>query len=145
MTANKLAFAIAPALLMLGLCFAMTGAEAWLTRIGTTPGVQMLLGRVGIALPYVIAAAAGLIFLFAAAGAAAIRTAGWGVMVGGLLVIVLAALREQGVTLSVWSDEEKAKFRQAALAAWGDFATTDEAKALVESHTAYLKQLGLVK
>ncbi|MEZ5801538.1 MAG: TRAP transporter substrate-binding protein [Nitratireductor sp.] len=56
-----------------------------------------------------------------------------------------AALREQGVTLSVWSDEEKAKFRQAALAAWGDFATTDEAKALVESHTAYLRQLGLVK
>jgi TRAP-type mannitol/chloroaromatic compound transport system substrate-binding protein len=56
-----------------------------------------------------------------------------------------AALREQGVTLSAWSDEEKAKFRVAALAAWGDFATTDEAKALVESHTAYLKQLGLVK
>jgi TRAP-type C4-dicarboxylate transport system substrate-binding protein len=56
-----------------------------------------------------------------------------------------AALKEQGVTLSVWSDEEKAKFRQAALSAWGDFATTEEAKALVESHSAYLKQLGLVK
>ena len=56
-----------------------------------------------------------------------------------------AALREQGVTLSAWTDEEKAKFRQAALAAWGDFATTDEAKALVESHSTYLSQLGLVK
>jgi TRAP-type mannitol/chloroaromatic compound transport system substrate-binding protein len=56
-----------------------------------------------------------------------------------------ATLREQGVTLSEWSAEERAKFREAALSAWGDFATTDEAKALVESHTAYLKQLGLVK
>lgn len=56
-----------------------------------------------------------------------------------------AELKEQGVTLSAWSPEEKAKFREAALSAWGDFATTEEAKALVASHTAYLKQLGLVK
>jgi hypothetical protein len=36
-------------------------------------------------------------------------------------------------------------FRDAAQAAWGDFATTPEAKALVESHLAYLRQLGLAK
>jgi type IV secretion system protein VirD4 len=94
MKANRLAFAIAPAVLMVALCFAMTGAEAWLVRIGTTPGGRMLLGRIGIALPYVAAAAIGLIFLFAAAGAAMIRSAGWSVMAGGLLVIALAAMRE---------------------------------------------------
>ncbi|MGR3512754.1 MAG: TRAP transporter substrate-binding protein [Paracoccaceae bacterium] len=55
-----------------------------------------------------------------------------------------AQLREQGVTLSQWSREELQKFRNAAQAAWGDFATTPEAKALVDSHLAYLDQLGLV-
>ena len=54
-----------------------------------------------------------------------------------------AKLREQGVTLHNWSDEERKKFRQAALAAWPEFASTPEAQALVESHMAYLKQLGL--
>ena len=52
-------------------------------------------------------------------------------------------LREQGVTLYNWSDEERKKFRQAALASWPEFASTPEAKALVESHMAFLKQLGL--
>lgn len=55
-----------------------------------------------------------------------------------------AALREQGVTLSQWAPEELQKFRDAAQSAWGEFADTPEAKALVESHLAYLDQLGLV-
>ncbi len=54
-----------------------------------------------------------------------------------------AKLREQGVTLYAWSDEERQKFRDAALASWPEFATTPEAKALVDSHKAFLKQLGL--
>ncbi|MEM6595423.1 MAG: TRAP transporter substrate-binding protein [Pseudomonadota bacterium] len=54
-----------------------------------------------------------------------------------------AALRDQGVTLSQWSTEELNKFRAAAQASWGEFADTPEAKALVESHLAYLDQLGL--
>ena len=56
-----------------------------------------------------------------------------------------AKLREQGVTLYDWSPEEREKFREAALASWPEFASTPEAKALVESHTAFLKKLGLVK
>jgi len=56
-----------------------------------------------------------------------------------------ARLREQGVTLYAWSEEDKQKFRDAAQATWPEFATTPEAKALVESHLAFLKQLGLVK
>lgn len=54
-----------------------------------------------------------------------------------------AVLRAQGVTLHAWSDEELQKFRNAAQAAWPEFADTPEAKALLESHLAYLKQLGL--
>ncbi len=55
-----------------------------------------------------------------------------------------AQLREQGVTLSQWAPEELAKFRAAAQATWPEFATTPEAKALVQAHMDYLGQLGLV-
>jgi len=56
-----------------------------------------------------------------------------------------AMLREKGVNLYNWSDEDRQKFRDAAQASWGEFATTPEAKALVESHLSYLRQLGLAK
>ncbi len=56
-----------------------------------------------------------------------------------------AMLREKGVTLSQWAPEELAKFRAAAQATWPEFATTPEAKALVEAHLKYLRQLGLAK
>jgi len=56
-----------------------------------------------------------------------------------------AKLRAQGVTLYAWSPEELQKFRNAAQASWPEFASTPEAKALVESHMGYLKQLGLVQ
>ena len=54
-------------------------------------------------------------------------------------------LREQGVTLYDWSEEDRATFREAAQTAWADWATkTPEAAALVESHTAFMRQLGLI-
>jgi len=55
-----------------------------------------------------------------------------------------AELRAKGVNLYAWADEDLASFRAAAQATWPEFATTPEAKALVESHMAYLTQLGLV-
>ncbi len=56
-----------------------------------------------------------------------------------------AALQEQGVTLYAWSAEDRAEFRNAAQAAWDDWATrSPEAEALVASHKAYLTQLGLI-
>ncbi|KUF12100.1 TRAP transporter substrate-binding protein [Pseudoponticoccus marisrubri] len=55
-----------------------------------------------------------------------------------------AQLREQGVTLHAWSDEDLQAFRDAAQATWPEFATSDAAKALVDSHLGYLEQLGLV-
>lgn len=56
-----------------------------------------------------------------------------------------ATLREQGVNLYEWNAEDLQEFRNAAQATWPEFATTPEAKALVESHLAYLTQLGLVQ
>jgi len=56
-----------------------------------------------------------------------------------------AALQADGVTLYAWSAEDRAEFRVAAQAAWDDWATrSPEAGALVESHKAYLTQLGLI-
>lgn len=55
-------------------------------------------------------------------------------------------LQAEGVTLYAWSAEDRAAFRAAAQEAWADWATrSPEAAALVDSHNAYLKQLGLVK
>ena len=90
MRANKIALAIVPAVLMASLCLVLTGIEAWLSKFGTTPNARLVLGRVGIALPYVVAAAIGVVFLLAAAGATAIRSAGWSVVFGCLLVVSLS-------------------------------------------------------
>jgi TRAP-type mannitol/chloroaromatic compound transport system substrate-binding protein len=56
-----------------------------------------------------------------------------------------ASLKAKGVTLYEWAPADRQAFRDAAQASWPEFATTPEAKALVKSHIAYLKQLGLVK
>ncbi|WP_282605767.1 TRAP transporter substrate-binding protein [Pelagibius sp. Alg239-R121] len=57
-----------------------------------------------------------------------------------------AAMRAKGVTLYDWSAEDRADFRAAAQKAWQGWADkTPEARALVDSHTAFLKTLGLVK
>ncbi|MBM2577843.1 TRAP transporter substrate-binding protein [Jannaschia sp. Os4] len=56
----------------------------------------------------------------------------------------VAQLTEQGVQIDAWSPEDLAEFRAAAQATWPEFATTPEAEALVESHIAYLTQLGIV-
>ncbi len=94
MAANRVILTIAPVMLMLAVGFALTGLESWLAGFGKTEAAKLTLGRAGIALPYVGAAAAGLIFLFATAGAASIRFAGWGVVSGSVATIVIALLRE---------------------------------------------------
>lgn len=57
----------------------------------------------------------------------------------------VAALKADGVDVHAWSDEDLQAFRNVAQETWPEFATTPEAKALVESHIAYLKELGLVQ
>ncbi len=56
-----------------------------------------------------------------------------------------AKLRADGVEVAAWSAEDRAAFRAAALGQWDSFASTPEAKALVESHMAYLRVLGLAE
>ncbi len=54
-------------------------------------------------------------------------------------------LRAKGVNLYEWSPEELAKFRAAVKTGWTEFADTDEAKALLESHINFLTDLGLMQ
>ena len=57
-----------------------------------------------------------------------------------------AALPEQGVTLYDWSEEDRAAFRQAAQETWTEWGQkTPEAQALVDSHIAFMTQLGLIE
>lgn len=54
-------------------------------------------------------------------------------------------LEAQGVTIYDWSTEDRAAFRAAAQKAWQGWADkTPQARALVDSHMAFLGQLGLV-
>ncbi|MEL6689528.1 MAG: C4-dicarboxylate ABC transporter substrate-binding protein, partial [Pseudomonadota bacterium] len=54
-------------------------------------------------------------------------------------------LRAKGVNLYEWSPEELAKFRTAVKAGWEEFATTPEAKALLESHVSFLTEIGAMQ
>ena len=56
-----------------------------------------------------------------------------------------AKLQEDGVTLYAWSDEDRKAFREAAQVSWelwGD--KNEQARAILDSHKAYLEQLGLL-
>ena len=94
MTPTRIALLVAPGATMVMAVLLLTGIEQWTSGFGTTPDARLALGRVGIALPYVVAASIGIIFLFAAKGAVAIRFAGAGVLLATAIVVSLAATRE---------------------------------------------------
>jgi len=54
-------------------------------------------------------------------------------------------LRAKGVNLYEWTPEELAKYRDAVQKGWVEFATTPEAKALLDSHISFLKDLGAMQ
>jgi len=54
-------------------------------------------------------------------------------------------LREKGVNLYEWSPEDLATYRDAVQKGWTEFATTPEAKALLESHITFLQGLGAMQ
>jgi len=85
---------VAPGVLMLGTLLGLGGIEQWTAAFGTTPDARVMLGRFGIALPYVIAAAIGIVLLFASRGAVTIRTMGVGVLIGTAAVVLAAVARE---------------------------------------------------
>lgn len=94
---------VAPGVVMLGALLGITGIEQWTASFGSTPDARVTLGRIGIALPYVIAATIGILFLFGTRGAVSIRTMGGGVLIGTVTVVVVAAVRE-GMRLSSFAD-----------------------------------------
>ena len=54
-------------------------------------------------------------------------------------------LLEKGITISDWSEEDLATYRDAVQKAWVEFATTPESKKLLESHISFLQDLGAMK
>ena len=91
---TRAALTITPAVLMIGALALLTGIEQWTADFGTTQDARLALARVGIALPYIAAAGAGIVFLFAAKGATAIRYAGAGVAAGATAVLAIAMIQE---------------------------------------------------
>ena len=54
-------------------------------------------------------------------------------------------LAEQGLNMYEWSPEELGKYRTAVQAAWVKFATTPEAKSLLNAHLAFLRDIGAME
>jgi TRAP-type C4-dicarboxylate transport system substrate-binding protein len=55
------------------------------------------------------------------------------------------ALTEQGVTLHDWSTEDRKAFREFAQSRWADWgAKSPAAQAVLDSHLAYMRKIGLV-
>ncbi len=54
-------------------------------------------------------------------------------------------LRAKGINLYEWSEEELNKYRAAVKNGWTEFATTPEAKSLLDSHISFLVDLGLMR
>ncbi|HQS45513.1 MAG: Ti-type conjugative transfer system protein TraG [Rhizobiales bacterium 24-66-13] len=96
---NRVLLAGLQAAIMIAVAITTTGAEHRLADFGKTEAARLMLGRAGLALPYALAGGAGLILLFAAAGAIAIRAVGWGVVTGSAVVIGIAVIFE-GVRLA---------------------------------------------
>jgi type IV secretion system protein VirD4 len=94
MKANRVLLFAAPVVLMASTAVALNGIEHWSASFGKTEAVRLMLGRAGIALPYVAAAAIGIIFLYATAKAAGIKAAALGVVTGSVTVLSIACLRE---------------------------------------------------
>lgn len=94
MTPKKILIASIPAVAIIAVCVSLPGIERWLSAFGTTDQAKLMLGRIGLALPYALAGACGLLFLFGTKGSINVKTAGWSVAAGGLGVIAVSAIRE---------------------------------------------------
>ncbi|WP_093003577.1 Ti-type conjugative transfer system protein TraG [Rhizobium sp. NFR07] len=90
----RLVLLIAPCIAMIAIVIGSTGIEHLMSAFGGTEAAKLALGRVGVAAPYIVAASAGVTFLFAVAGTLSIRVAGWGVVVGSVSTCAIATARE---------------------------------------------------
>ena len=94
MNGNKLTLIAAPAMMMVLALIGMSGIEQWLSGFGMSEATRLAFGRAGICLPYITAAAIGVIFLFASAGSANIKWAAWSALVGSSATMLIASIRE---------------------------------------------------
>ncbi|MDR6758729.1 hypothetical protein J2Y48_004037 [Mycoplana sp. BE70] len=104
MTANRVLLSIVPAALMIAVTMGLTGVEQWFAPMGKTEAARLMLGRIGIATPYIAAAAIGFIWPFASAGSASIRFVGWSTVAGNVGTILVAVARETS-RLAAFADE----------------------------------------
>ncbi len=94
MTANRTLLAVVPAIIMIAAMVLTSGIEYRLSALGTSTQAKLMLGRAGLALPYLAAAAIGIVTLFAANGSANIKTAGVSVLAGSGVTIIVSIVRE---------------------------------------------------
>lgn len=94
MTANRLLLLILPAAIMIAMMVLTSGMEHRLATLSTVEQAKLMLGRAGLALPYIAATAIGVIALFATNGSANIKAAGMSVLAGSSAVIIIAIARE---------------------------------------------------
>jgi type IV secretion system protein VirD4 len=94
MTANRTLLAVVPAMIMLATMVLTSGIEYRLAALGTSAQAKLMLGRAGLALPYVAPAAIGVIALFAVNGSANIKMAGGSVLAGNAVTVVIAMVSE---------------------------------------------------
>lgn len=92
MGVSRIALAASPLALMALALVTMEGAGDWLSSFAGREAGRLALIRAGVAIPSVSAAVVGAIFLFAAAGSANIRFAGWGAFGGGLTAAAVALI-----------------------------------------------------
>jgi len=83
-----------PAAIMIAAMILTTGMEHRLAALGTSAQAKLMLGRAGLALPYVTAAAIGVTALFATNGSANIKAIGVSVLAGSGVAISIAIMRE---------------------------------------------------
>jgi type IV secretion system protein VirD4 len=83
-----------PVVLMLAAIWGLTGIETKLASLATSQKAYMMLGRIGLAVPYLAATALGLIVLLSSRGSLDVTFAGFGVLAGGGMVFAVAALHE---------------------------------------------------
>ncbi|MEC9463875.1 MAG: Ti-type conjugative transfer system protein TraG [Pseudomonadota bacterium] len=94
MTANRLLLLILPMVIMLTAMVMTSGMEHRLAAFGTSAQAKLMLGRAGLALPYVATAAIGIMALFAANGSVNIKAVGLSVLAGNSMAITVSIVRE---------------------------------------------------
>lgn len=94
MALTRIAMLVAPGITMMGTMLGLSGSERWMSSLGTTVNARMILGCVGMSIPYVAAAAIGVSFLIVARGSLWIRSVGTGVLVGAAAVVTTAVTSE---------------------------------------------------